>query len=338
MKNSPHGVKPLDSSIRPEEVTLAIEGWNASDLDSRQVFEQSLRSLLDQTFPVRRSEVFITVDASADPAESAWIKDLLPESQILELPGSTYYRSKNLAIESAHGEYLVFADSDLIYEPQWLESLLAAFQPGIDLVAGNTQYQPGFLSRTLSLCDWPATRLSPGYTDWLYGNNLAMRRRLFETIRFRDDIGRSGGGGSNVLRAELSRRGIRPWFSFEARGWHYLEPFWIKRLRIGAYQVQYRRIAPEVPWAWLVRVPLVGPLLIIAGTLLKAWKRAWQLRSTLPGRGLSLPFYMVTISGVKAVELLGALMVAWAPAWVNRRYSWFDLPPSSKQSIPLDPS
>lgn len=319
-------------AVQPEQVSIAVEGWNANDLESRELFERSLRSLLAQTFPIRRCEVLIVIDASLDPSNDAWFHGLVPHAQILRLPDSTYFLSKNLMIDSAHRDYLVFADSDVVYEPQWLASMLGAIRPGVALVTGNTQYQPGFLSRTLSLCDWSAVHTSSGFCDWFQGNNMLMTRPLFETIRFRGDIGRSGGGSVNVLRVELARRGIWPWFCLDARAWHDLPPFWQKRIRIGGYSVRYRQLAAATPSAWMARVPVLGPFLITGGTLLKSWGRAWRLRRTLPGRGLSLPIYFVTIAAVKVVELIGAVMVAWAPGWVDRHYGWFTVPSSASSA------
>jgi hypothetical protein len=307
-------------------VTLAIEGWNAEDLQSRALFERSLLSLAKQTYPVAACEVIVLMDAAEADAQSEWVRGLWPGARVVGVPGMTYYRSKNAALREAGGEFLVLADSDVAYEPDWLESLLAAFRPGIDLVAGDTRFEPGFLSRTLTLTDWPGARLTSGYTDWFYGNNLAMRRSLFETIRFREEMGRSGGGSVNVLREELVGRGVRFWYCAEARGQHHLAPFLEKRLRVGAFQVRYRRLAPDRPWAWVAHVPILGPFLAVGGTLVKAWRRAWWFRQSLPGRGLSLPIYLGTIALVKAVEAVGAAAYAWAPGWVRGRFDWFDIP------------
>jgi hypothetical protein len=143
---------------------------------------------------------------------------------------------------------------------------------------------------------------------------------------FRDDLGRSGGGAVNLLRERLHRDGVGIWFCAEARGSHYLAPFWKKRLRVGAYQICFRRAEPESSWAALARVPVLGPFLVTFGTLVKAWQRAFRLRSTLPLRGWSLPLYFISIAGVKGVECLGAIGYAWFPAWFDRRYGWFSLP------------
>jgi glycosyltransferase involved in cell wall biosynthesis len=331
LANTPEGEPagrrdPAKWPISPHEVTVAIEGWNAQDLDSRLVFERSLRSLAAQTYPLRDCQVLIIVDDSVGESEGAWIMDELPGASILRLRDATYFRSKNLAMKAAKGSVLAFADSDVRYSPPWLELLLGSFKPGVELVAGNTQYEKGLLSTTLSLCDWSATRSKSGPTDWFYGNNLAVKRSVFGRIRFRDDLGRSGGGAVNILRQELQALGVTPWMCAEARAWHHLPPFLEKRLRVGGYQIQFRRKAPETSWSWMAHVPLMAPFLVTVGTLLKTYQRAWRLRSTLPGRGLSLPAYLCSIAFVKSFELAGAALVAWAPRWVSRRYGWFDVP------------
>ena len=325
--------QPRLSRIQPGQVTLAIESWNAQDLESRQVFERSLRSLAAQTYPVHRCQVLVFVDAAVPEKEVNWIKDYLPTASIVPTSAATYYRIKNRAIEAAKREILIFADSDVRYSEKWLESLFGCVGGGNNLVGGNTQYEKGTLNRTLSLCDWSSTRLRSGPSDWFYGNNLAIRRSIFDRIRFRDDMGRSGGGAVNVLREQITSMGEVPFFCSEAKGWHHLAPFWEKRLRIGGYHIRYRRMAPETAWSWLAQVPILAPMLVTGGTLVKAYQRAWRLRSTLPLGGLSLPLFLASIAAVKAVECLGAAMVAWAPRWVSRRFGWFD-PPEFSTEVP----
>jgi len=323
----------LVEQIAPEQVTLAIEGWNAQDLKSRQVFERSLRSLAGQTYPVHRCQVLVIVDAAVPEKEVNWIKEYLPTASIVPVRAATYYRIKNRSFEVARGDVLIFADSDVRYAEDWCASLIGCLSSGNDMVVGDTLFDDGPLSRTLNVTDWSARRLSSGPGGWFHVNNLAMRRSVFEKIRFREDLGRSAGGSLNVLREQLRRMGIVPYFCLEARGLHHLAPFWLKRLRIGGYHVHYRRMAPEAEWSWLARVPILAPMLVTGGTLVKAYQRAWRLRSTLPLGGLSLPLFLASIAAVKAVECLGAAMVAWAPRWVSRRFGWFD-PPEFSTEVP----
>jgi hypothetical protein len=142
---------------------------------------------------------------------------------------------------------------------------------------------------------------------------------------FESPLGRhwiSGGGSVNVLRQELATRGVRFWFCAEARASHHLAPFFRKRLRVGAYLVRYRQLAPSGPWAWVVRVPLAGPLLASGGTMVKAWRRAWWFRHSLPARGLTC-HHLITIAAVKAVEAKACVLVG---ARVDRRFRWLISP------------
>jgi glycosyltransferase involved in cell wall biosynthesis len=312
--------------IPASQVTVALEGWNASDLDNRALFERSLRSLVAQTYPVQTCEALILMDEAAIDGCADWVRSFFPDARLVPVAASTYFRVKNAALDQATREVMVFADSDVAYAPNWLESMLGALSQQGGVVAGNTQFDDGFLSRTLNLTEWAATRQESGPTDWFYGNNVAAKRSLFQRYRFREDFGHTGAGGVDVMRARMLRDGIPIWFCAEARGWHHLAPFWTKYTRLGAFQIHFRRMAPETRWSWLARVPIFAPCLIGAGLLVKAWQRAWELRRSLPLHGWTLPIYVGTIAFVKSVELIGAVQYAWFPSFTTSRHDWFDTP------------
>ncbi len=132
MTRSPIASRPSEERswpIDPRSVTVAIETWNVRE-KSWEVFAQCVESLKAQTYPFRQCEILVSLDRH-DHREAKWIRKLLPEAKLVWLRGATYYRSKNLALQAAHGEFIVLADCDVSYEPRWLESLLAAFRPGI---------------------------------------------------------------------------------------------------------------------------------------------------------------------------------------------------------------
>ena len=59
--------------IDPSSVTVAVEGWNAADLGSQEMFRRSLTSLRDQTYPIRECEVFVFLDAEVDLSRMDWM-------------------------------------------------------------------------------------------------------------------------------------------------------------------------------------------------------------------------------------------------------------------------
>lgn len=307
-------------------MSLALEGWNASYLDSEARLVASLKSLSKQTYLVNECEVLV-FSAESDPHRSAdWYRAFLQSARLVTVSGPTYFRFKNLAARTASREVLAFADSDVVYEQEWLERMLEALEKHEGLVCGATRFEEGFLHRTRTICNWAATRAESGPTDWFYGNNLVARRTLLLEYPFREDMGASGGGAVEVLRHKMGRDSIPIWFCAEARAQHQLPSLGSSSTRMGAYQIRYRRLAPEAPWSWLVKIPLLSPFLIAAGLTLKACRRAWRLRRKLPLKGWSLPGYWLSISFVKSIELLGALAYAWFPRWLESHQDWFDVP------------
>ena len=118
-----------------EKVTLAIEGWNASDLNSRQVFEKCLQSLAGQSYPVHGCQVLVIAEDGIPAGEASWMTTYLPTATFVGVNAPTYYRSKNRAIQEAKGEVLVFADSDVEWRfycnPRQSETLKSDIQSEI---------------------------------------------------------------------------------------------------------------------------------------------------------------------------------------------------------------
>lgn len=317
--------EPVAWPIEPHEVTVGIEGFNAADLDSRLLFERTLASLKAQTYPLEECEILVTVDPET-VGDLDTLRRLLPSATFLSIPQVTYYESKNLIAQHAGGRYVVFLDSDIEYSPNTLESLLAAISQGPDLVVGHTTFDPGFLRNYLSACDWPAAQPESGWGEWLYANHLAARREFLLRFPFPTDVTRCGEAAINVLRTRLKEAGVRPWFCKESTGHHHLPPFWYKQFRYGAHAIRVRSLYPEIPGGSVVRVPLLGPFLVIAGTWVRTLQRAWRQRQTLPGRVLGYPLAALFLSVAKAGEVIGAYAQAWAPGWVDARHGWFRIP------------
>ena len=326
MDASTSSIPPM---IKPDKVTVAIEGWNADSLGDRRHAERSAASCRSQDYPIGQRQLLVLAAAPVADETRRFYQSQLPGFEIVPVEAATYYRMKNAALKHAEGDYLVVADSDVVYTPGWLGAMLGSLAPEIDVVVGHTWYADGFLSRSQSICDWGATRPVSGPTDWIYGNNLALRLAAFPGLHFREDLGRTGGGATDIVRATWLAQGTRLWFCRTARASHNLEPFLTKRLRMGAFHVHHRQRAPHLPGARLMRVPLLGPALVTAGTMVRAWVRSWQLRRDLPLGVAVLPAYLLSIAFVKAVEAVGATIYALNPGWIERRFHWFDvLPPS----------
>jgi hypothetical protein len=137
-----------------------------------------------RAFPVNECEILIVLDKAAVKKGTDWYRSLLSNVRIVTVPASTYYKSRNAALTHATREFIAFAASDVAYQPGWLAELVQCLSERDGIAAGITHFDQGFLSQTLDVCDWSATRPSCGWTDWFFGNNFAARRNLSLTYGF----------------------------------------------------------------------------------------------------------------------------------------------------------
>lgn len=113
----------------------------------------------------------------------------------------------NSALEHVSGELLIFTDDDVVPDPAWAKSMVAAADrwPDSDLFGGRilplypegmtapTVNDRDFLSVAYVIADWPLPegKQFPATRTW--GPNMMVRRRVFDQgLRFNPDIGPSG--------------------------------------------------------------------------------------------------------------------------------------------------
>lgn len=303
-----------------ESVTVALELWNAADTEDLPRLEVCLRSLREQTLPLERCRTLIL--SGGDGPEEGLARQALPLAEVIRIEPFYYYRCKNVSLLHDAG-YVACCDSDVRYEPSWLEQIVA-YTREHGIVTGYTRYEHGFLSRPRTITDAAMIRTSSGRTRGFFAHNLCVRGDMLSHMRYDEGVGRSGAGAGEILRDELERKGIATWFCKEARAWHDLAPLRSERLRFGAFAVHARRYDTRLPGGNLIRVAILGPLLVVAGSTLLALMRAWRLRSVLLRAGAwSLPLAWLQIVYIKSLDVVGACLYAAAPRWLARRTDWF---------------
>jgi glycosyltransferase involved in cell wall biosynthesis len=201
-------------------VSLVICTYNrASSL------QQTLNTLRALDVDGLRGEI-ILVDNNSRDATRATIKTFLPQA-----PLSARYvfegrqglsHARNAGIDHANGDVIVFCDDDVLVDPSWLREIASAF----------ARYDPAAIGGKI-LPKWqvpPPDWLSPDLHGFLalldhgdeplemdqprlWGANLAVRRSVFDTIRFHAGLGRSGNklynGEDSALLQALIERGER---------------------------------------------------------------------------------------------------------------------------------
>jgi hypothetical protein len=180
------------------------------------------RRFLDRLLP--RAELVIVSGEAEGPDIDQALRERLSRHWDLVVqaaPGLEYYPLKIFGAELAHGNLLLFVDSDVLPEADWLAHLLGSFaEPGIDVVCGQTYVAPTdlvarafALGWTYALRDDAGQLLQPRK---FYANNIAFRAPVFRKTGFRS-VGRRSRGASSLLRADLQALGIPIWENRMAR-------------------------------------------------------------------------------------------------------------------------
>lgn len=149
-------------------------------------------------------------------------KDLC-ELRAEPVDGLKYYELKNAGAARTSGEVVVFLDSDVIPEPDWLQELLECFaNPDVSVVGGQTYMSlDTFYDKAFSLF-WfyglrsDRTDLAPDRN--YFANNVAFRRSVFERHSFpKTDLYR----GACLWQTDaLLRNGIQIYRQYRAGASH----------------------------------------------------------------------------------------------------------------------
>lgn len=146
--------------------------------------------------------------------------------RFLSVPDSTYCRLKNAGAASSSGDIIIFLDSDVIPEPNWLSALLDALSdPQISVVVGSTYVDctgSGVYAKAMALT-WmfplrdPSNDVLP--STWFYANNVAFRREVFVSRQFPDTDGLTH-APAKLFVERLRREGVTIWRAAGARASH----------------------------------------------------------------------------------------------------------------------
>jgi Glycosyl transferase family 2 len=230
-QNVNEGSEPMESATGQMQQTLPsfsliLETENLINADLEGLSE-SLTSLIAQDLPPTSAREVLVIDSGDAPPEliaqlqarHPWIKVHTTDRPM------EYYEAKMLGAQLATGEVVVYCDSDCIYEPHWLRSLLTPFQGNrqINLVAGETT------TRGLGLY---GTAMAIGYIfpQYSYQQGLQPTRRYFlNNVAFRREFLLQNPipydlplyrGNCQIHAQSLLKAGYELWRQPEARSTH----------------------------------------------------------------------------------------------------------------------
>lgn len=100
---------------------------------------------------------------------------------LIEEPGASIARGRNVAIAAATHEVIAVSDADCVLEPHWLERLLIPIEDGADVAMGA--YRPiaeTFLERCMAAVNIPDPRELDEASFMPSGRSVAFRRSAIE--------------------------------------------------------------------------------------------------------------------------------------------------------------
>ena len=175
-------------------VSIVLE-WETMLEQSRERGEACLASLRSQVEQFPGAQTIVCFDAA--DVDEASVRDVVggrwPGPLVVAGTSASldYYGKKNHGFTLALGDIVVFVDSDLILEPDWLRNLIEPFADfRRSVVVGRTHLETRTLYERAVALFWIFDPRLSGEgirpTSRLVSNNVAFRRALFARFPFPD--------------------------------------------------------------------------------------------------------------------------------------------------------
>ena len=304
-------------NVRLSEASRAIDMLQSLHTQARQM-DQPVEFLLmfnDQEIPVDTvDQIGRTYLAPQGSASHNTSYRLIPVS------GATYYELKNRGAQLAHGDILVFVDSDVLLEDGWLENLIRPMEakPDMQVIAGETYLAINNLMNKAFALHWffpfrtTTSELHPN-GRYFFANNVAFRRALFLAHPFPPVPPGMTRGSCAMLARQLTAMGIAIWINTAAKaehpapnGWRH---FFLRGLAQGRdWAMNTRAGQPAGPWRLSFRA-----LSMLLTRLRRIAKATWRKGDQVQLPAWQYPLAVAIMWAYAIAMFLGAVMTAFRP-------------------------
>ena len=184
------------------KVAIIVE-WDNARLSEVDRAREMLRRLNEQAASyARKSNTKFDLMLIYDPEEiaseipSTIVKECLNEEtwpgqiSLLQAPNLPYYEQKNFGVQQTDAEVVLFVDSDVIPDDNWLAILMDAFKdPAVSVVGGETYLTSDSLYEKLFSAFWQFDTKKPAGGELhevrgFYANNVAFRGNVLRAHPF----------------------------------------------------------------------------------------------------------------------------------------------------------
>jgi cellulose synthase/poly-beta-1,6-N-acetylglucosamine synthase-like glycosyltransferase len=156
----------------------------------------------------------IVVDSSSDGTDRV-VSAEFPDIRLLHFADRRQVgTARNIGIDAAQGEVILFADADTIPSPTWIEEMCRTIKErGADAVCGSmangTPWSvTGSAGFYLEFFRFVASNAQPASSRFLVGGNSGFRRDVLAGIEYANH----STGEDMLISARLARSGKRLWF------------------------------------------------------------------------------------------------------------------------------
>lgn len=203
----------------------------------RPLLAKVLQALENQTYDsdlIKGYEVVVVDDGSTDDT-IAWLetnREALPHVRWLTKENTGPAAARNLGVEHAQGDIIIFVDSDLIAAPHFLQGHAEALQRAYTQYGDDKVFTYGYCIETNNLED--PTSTPPKITDFSAAffdtKNVAIAKHLLIEVGLFDTDFKGYGWHDLELGLRLKNTGVRLIKAPKALGYHVHPPFSLEQL------------------------------------------------------------------------------------------------------------
>jgi len=199
----------------------------------KPILEKCLRALEQQQFPpdspVRDYEVVVVDDGSTD-GTVAWLQEeaaIYPHVRLFEQAHRGPAAARNLGVESAQGNVIIFIDSDLVVLEGFLQAHASTLLAEQQRVGSDRLFTYGRVINTCNFDDPTAEpyKLTDFSAAYFATGNVAIARHWLESAGLFDTRFQLYGWEDLELGVRLKQQGLKLIKCPEAVGYHWHPPF-----------------------------------------------------------------------------------------------------------------
>ena len=274
----------------------------------------TLGALDQQTYPQESIERIVILDDEVGAADDNELRRRYPSVKFLSSRTSNYFEAKNAGAAAAEGAFIALLDGDCSPAPDWLELLMARFEPGVAAVAGCTRYAgSSWAARIFSVPDFAyVVAEAGGAASGFNINNVAFRREVLLAHPFDARISRNG--GCYLLFHQLRAAGARILYEPRAAVAHGLDVkglgFVRKHFDRGYDGVTIYHLDDRAVLRGTALFRRFGPVALVGFVgrrIVLDWVLMFRHRRQIPIRLVALPFFAAVATGLRLIELTGGL-------------------------------